>query len=96
MVGDVRSQGLIAAVELVKDKETKEMFPTDLQIARKVWEKALDNGVITRVAGPNSIALCPPLIITREQIDELISAVGNAISEVAAELDGEWKLASGK
>ena len=37
-----------------------------------------------------------PLIINREQIDELVATLRNAISAVAAELDGEWKLASGK
>lgn len=96
IVGDTRSQGLIAAVELVKDKTSKEMFPAEMRIAQKVWEKALEHGVITRVAGSNNIAICPPLIITREQIDELIEALRTAISTVAAELNGEWKLASGK
>jgi len=96
IVGEVRGQGLMAAVEIVKDKATKEMFPAELQIARKVWERALDHGVITRVAGSNNIALCPPLVITRDQIDELVDAVRCALEEVAAEVDDEWKLASGK
>ncbi|MGH8008829.1 MAG: aminotransferase class III-fold pyridoxal phosphate-dependent enzyme, partial [Candidatus Binatia bacterium] len=96
VVGDVRGQGLVAAVELVKDKETKDMFPAEVQIARKVWERALTNGLVTRVGGTNVIALCPPLIITREQIDELVATLRNAVNAVAAELDGEWKLASGK
>jgi len=96
IVGDIRSQGLIAAVELVKDKETKELFPADMQIARKVWECALDHGVICRVAGANNIALCPPLIITKEQIDELVTTIGNAISAVMAEINADWRMASGK
>lgn len=96
IVGDIRSQGLIAAVELVKDKETKEMFPADMQIARKAWEKALEHGVICRVAGANNIALCPPLIITKEQIDELVATIGNAIKSVMAEINSDWKMASGK
>jgi len=96
IVGDVRGQGLMAAVEIVKDKATKAMFPAELQVARKVWENALDKGVITRVAGTNNIALCPPLIITREQIDELVATLRRALEEVAAELNEEWKLASGK
>lgn len=96
IVGDIRSQGLIAAVELVKDRETKEMFPADLQIARKVWEKALEHGVICRVAGANNIALCPPLIITTEQIDELVTTIGNAIRSVMAEINSDWQMASGK
>ena len=89
-------RGLLAAVELVKDKTTKEMFPADLRLAQRVWEKALDSGLITRVAGANNIALCPPLIITKKQIDEMIATLRNAISAVAAEIDGEWQLASGK
>ena len=95
-MGDTRGKGLIAAVELVRDKTTKEMFPAELRIAQQVWEKSLDNGLITRVAGANSIALCPPLIITRGQIDEMIDTLGRAIREVAEELDGEWQRASGK
>ena len=96
IVGDVRSQGLIGAVELVKDKTTKEMFPADMRIAQKTWEKALETGVITRVAGGNNIAICPPLIITKEQIDELVAALRYAILAVMAELDDQWKMASGK
>lgn len=96
IVGDIRSQGLIAAIELVKDCETKEMFPADFYIARRVWECALEHGVICRVAGANNIAICPPLIITKEQIDELVTTIGNAISSVAAEINNDWKMASGK
>ena len=95
-VGDVRGKGLIAAVEFVKDKATKEIFPPELRIAQKIWEKALDQGLITRVAGANNIALCPPLIITREQIDEMISTLRRAIDDVSAELMGTHKAASGK
>jgi adenosylmethionine-8-amino-7-oxononanoate aminotransferase len=96
IVGDVRSQGLIGAVELVKDKTTKEMFPADMRIAQKTWEKALETGVITRVAGGNNIAICPPLIITKEQIDELVAALRYAILAVMAEINDQWKMASGK
>ena len=96
IVGDVRAQGLIGAVELVKNKDTKEMFPAEMSIAQKAWEKALETGVITRVAGGNNIAICPPLIITKEQIDELVAALRNAILAVMAEIDGQWKMASGK
>jgi len=96
IVGDIRSQGLIGAVELVKNKDTKEMFPADMRIAQKAWEKALETGVITRVAGGNNIAICPPLIITKEQIDELVTSLRNAILAVMAEIDSQWKMASGK
>lgn len=96
MVGDTRGKGLIAAVELVQDKETKEPFAADLRVSLRVWEKALANGLITRVAGANSIALCPPLIITERQIDEMVDTLRGAILEVGNELAGEWRKASGK
>ena len=96
MVGDTRGKGLIAAVELVQDKATKEPFAADLRVSLRVWEKALANGLITRVAGANSIALCPPLIITERQIDEMVDTLRGAILEVGNELDGEWRKASGK
>jgi adenosylmethionine-8-amino-7-oxononanoate aminotransferase len=72
------------------------MFPADMQISRRVWEKALESGVITRVAGGNNVAVCPPLIITKEQIDELVGALRNAILAVMAEIDSDWQMASGK
>ena len=96
IIGDVRGYGLIAAIEIVKNKETKEMFPADMRISQRVWEKALDSGVITRVAGGNNVAVCPPLIITKEQIDELVAALRNAVLAVMAEIDSNWQMASGK
>lgn len=96
IIGDVRGHGLIAAIEIVKNKETKEMFPAEMRIAQRVWEKALDTGVITRVAGGNNVAVCPPLIITKEQIDELVAALRNAVLAVMAEIDSSWQMASGK
>lgn len=96
MVGDTRGKGLIAAVELVQDKAAKEPFAADLRVSLRVWEKALANGLITRVAGANSIALCPPLVITERQIDEMVDTLRGAILEVGNELDGEWRKASGK
>jgi putrescine aminotransferase len=96
IVGDVRGKGLMAAVELVKDKETKEMFAAETKVVARVWERALRSGLLTRMGGANIIAICPPLIITREQIDEMVTTLRETLVAISEELGGHWKLASGK
>jgi 4-aminobutyrate aminotransferase len=63
-VGDVRGRGLMLAFELVRDKETKERAP---EIRDRIETLAFERGLLVLGAGPNSIRLCPPLIITRDQ-----------------------------
>jgi 4-aminobutyrate aminotransferase len=66
MVGDVRGRGLMIGVELVTDKQSK----APAGAARdKVVEMAFERGCLFLGAGENSIRICPPLIITREQAD---------------------------
>lgn len=96
IVGDVRGKGLVAAIELVKDKQTKEMFPAETKLVTRVWERALRSGLLTRMGGSNVIALCPPLIITTAQIDEMIAILRETLVSVSEELGEDWKLASGK
>ena len=96
IVGDVRGKGLMAAVELVKDKETKEMFAAETKVVARVWERTLRSGLLTRMGGANIIAICPPLIITKEQIDEMVTTLRETLVAISEELGGHWKLASGK
>ena len=96
IVGDVRGKGLVAAIELVKDKQTKEMFPAETKLVTRVWERALRSGLLTRMGGSNVIALCPPLIITAQQIDEMVATLRKTLVSVSEELGEDWKLASGK
>ncbi len=66
LVGDVRGRGLMIGVELVTDKQSK----APAGPARdKVVELAFERGCLFLGAGENSIRICPPLIITREQAD---------------------------
>jgi putrescine---pyruvate transaminase len=85
LVGDVRTAGLMAAVEIVRDKATRAPFPPEARIPWKIRAAALRRGVIIR-ASADTVVLCPPLIITPAQIDTLATTVGDAITEVAAEL----------
>ena len=83
MVGQVRGRGLIAAVELVKDKETRESFAVDRQVPRQVYDECLANGLLLRVCGTHALAVCPPLVVTKEQIDDIVNILRNAVTTVA-------------
>ena len=80
LVGEVRGRGLIAAVELVANKETGEAFQ-DLTVGAYAKQACQDNGLLLRAVGGNSIAFCPPLIITTDQIDEMVDKFGRAIQK---------------
>ncbi len=82
--------------ELVEDKASKEMFPAEAKVVARVWERALRSGLLTRMGGANIIAICPPLIITKEQIDEVVATLRETLVAISEELGGQWKLASGK
>lgn len=66
--GEVRSIGLINAIELVKDKNTKEPFESNLRIGYQIYKKALKKGVLLRPLG-NVIYFNPPLIISKQDMD---------------------------
>ena len=80
-VGDIRGgYGLMAAIELVEDKETRTSFSPSQRIGARVGGAAARLGAIVRNRG-DSLLLAPPLIITDEQVDTLIGIVGQAIEE---------------
>ena len=86
IVGDVRGLGLVAGVEFVRDRETKEPFDGSLGVARRVWTAALEMGVIVRPLPGDVIALSPPFVITEREIDRAVVVLDQAVSKVAAEL----------
>lgn len=63
-VGDVRGRGLMLAFELVRDPETRERAP---EIRDRIEQLAFERGLLVLGAGANSIRLCPPLVLTRDQ-----------------------------
>ena len=82
LVGQARSVGLIGAIELVADKDSKEQFPAADKIAVKVAAAARERNLILRPTPGDSVAFCPPLIITDDQIDEMFDAVTDALNAV--------------
>jgi 4-aminobutyrate aminotransferase len=65
-VGDVRGLGLMIGIELVKDQATKERAPA---LRDRVVQMCFERGLLVLGAGPNTIRISPPLILTREQAD---------------------------
>jgi len=80
LVGEVRGRGLLVAAELVANKQTGQAFNTGAVGAHAV-RRCQENGLIVRVVAGSTIALCPPLIITREQIDEAITKLAASLNE---------------
>ncbi len=79
LVGDVRGRGLMIGVELVTDKQSK----APAGPARdKVVELAFERGCLFLGAGENSVRICPPLVITKEQADAGLDILEECISTV--------------
>ncbi|MBE7707975.1 MAG: adenosylmethionine--8-amino-7-oxononanoate transaminase [Cyanobacteria bacterium SIG27] len=80
-VGEIRSIGLINAIELVKNKNTKEPFESSLRIGYQIYKKALEKGVLLRPLG-NVIYFNPPLIIKKEDMDFVVKIAFECLNEI--------------
>jgi len=78
LVGEVRGVGMIAALELVANKQTRQPFEGNA-VAGFCQKACEDNGLILRALGGNGIGVCPPLIISEAQVDELVEKLGRAL-----------------
>ncbi|WP_212003978.1 aspartate aminotransferase family protein [Chitinophaga sp. HK235] len=93
IVGDVRGVGLQCGIELVQDRETKEPFPKELLLSKKIGERSIQKGVVLYpgrgsvdgVLGDH-IMITPPFIIDEEQLETIVSTVKDCIEEVSVEL----------
>ncbi|MCY4542893.1 MAG: aminotransferase [Rhodobacteraceae bacterium] len=88
LVGDVRGLGLMRCVENVRDKRTKETFPGDLNIGKRISDAAEELGLLVRPVGHLNI-MSPPLTITEEEIDFVVEKLGIAIERTHAALKSE-------
>lgn len=84
ITGDIRSIGMVGAIELVKNPQTKEKLPPDLRIPYKIAKKALEFGLLIRPLG-NVIYFMPPYIITEEQMENMLFLAHCAFKEVINE-----------
>lgn len=79
LIGDIRGKGLLWGVELVKDPLTKERA---VEEAEAVLYECLKNGLSFKVSQGNVLQLCPPLIITREQMADALLIIRGALQSV--------------
>jgi 4-aminobutyrate aminotransferase len=75
-VGDVRGLGLMIGIELVRDQQTKERAP---DLRDRVEFLAFERGLLILGCGPNSIRLCPPLVITQDQADFAVDTLEHCL-----------------
>jgi 4-aminobutyrate--pyruvate transaminase len=83
LVGEVRGEGLIAAVELVRNKQPRTPFNPAEGVGAYCSAACQEAGVILRNLG-DSVAFCPPLIINENQVDELISKFATGLDATLA------------
>lgn len=79
-VGEYRQIGMIGAIELVKDKNTKEGFDWQKRVGYQIYKKALEKGVLLRPLG-NIIYFMPPYVIKPEEIDIMVNTARECILE---------------
>ncbi|MDX1555392.1 MAG: aspartate aminotransferase family protein, partial [Xanthomonadales bacterium] len=86
LVGEARSIGLVGAIEIVADKDTRVRFDKDLGAGTVCREACIDAGLVMRAVGDTMI-VSPPLIITRAQVDELVDKAEQALDATAQRLE---------
>lgn len=84
LVGEVRGEGLLAAIEFVADKEKKEFFDPNVKFGAKMAAATLENGVIARAMPHGDIlGFAPPLCVTEGEVDQIVDAVAKALEKVS-------------
>jgi len=90
LVGDVRGRGLLAGVELVADRQSREPLPRSAAVAESLTTAALEEGLVVwpntgHADGTNGdlVMLAPPFVISEAQIDELVGSLSRALARVA-------------
>src|SRR6266542_665822 len=81
LIGEARGIGLIGAVEIVRDKATKQSFDPKAGVAAYLVRRAQHHGAILRNMPGDNVAFCPPLIINATEIDEMMACFGKALDD---------------
>lgn len=85
IVGDIRGRGLIAGVQLVENPEDRTFFDPARGAGKLMERKTEEQGLITRALG-DVIALAPPLIISKDEVDTLVDRLARALEQTEKEL----------
>lgn len=83
LVGEVRGVGLIAALEMVADKKTRRQFDPLGKVGAYFFERGHHHGVLIRNV-QDSIAICPPLVVTESDVDEIVRRLSLTLDDTLA------------
>lgn len=90
IVGEVRGVGLMAALEFVADREVRRRFDPGLAVGARVSRACLERGLIVRVMPHGDIlGFAPPLVATKEDVDQMVEITQAAVAEVTNQLSQE-------
>lgn len=93
LVGDVRGRGMLAAVELVVDKQKKTPLPAAAEPARRIFDRAWDNGLVIRAFANGILGYAPPLCCTDADIDAIIERTRRTLDQTLEDPDVRAALA---
>ena len=89
LVGEARGMGMVGGIELVADKKTKRGFDPKRTVALRAVNFAQEEGVISRAIAGETVSVCPPLVITESEIDEMFDRLSRALDRTQAWASGE-------
>jgi adenosylmethionine-8-amino-7-oxononanoate aminotransferase len=87
LVGDIRGRGMLAAVELVVDKERKTPLPAAAQPARRIFDRAWDNGLVIRAFANGVLGYAPPLCCSDAEIDAIVARTRTTLDQTLKDPD---------
>jgi L-2,4-diaminobutyrate transaminase len=94
IVGEVRGVGMLAAIEFVQDRATKSRFDPAMKVGARVSKAARDRNLIARAMPHGDIlGFAPPLIMSTEEVDEMLDITLAAVHQVMGELARERAIA---
>lgn len=85
LVGEVRGRGLLGAIELVKDKGKRTFFDSDMDVGTQCRNHCFANGLVMR-AIRDTMVLAPPMIVKREEVDEIVRIARRCFDLTAKDL----------
>ncbi len=87
LVGEVRVKGLVGAIELVADKDTKQPFDPALKMGARLDALCREEGLLGRPIAGDNYGLCPPLVITEHEIEEMFGMLERALDKLPMQVD---------
>jgi hypothetical protein len=93
LVGDIRGRGMLAGIEIVRDRETKESYEPEKRLHLRIKDRAFENGLIVYPLGGNvdgvrgdQVLIAPPYTATRAEIDEVVDKFAETLRQISDDL----------